>query len=57
VWTLPSGRTYREPPHVILDHPDPDPPPLRAAIRELQPEPPPAAASNPDPPELDIPPF
>ena len=40
VWTLPSGRTYRVPPHQVLDHPDLDPPALpdhndwRDAIRQ-----------------------
>jgi hypothetical protein len=27
VWTLPSGRTYRVPPHQLLQHPDLDPEP------------------------------
>ena len=35
VWTLPSGRAYRVPPHQLLDHPDLDPEPLRAALRRL----------------------
>jgi hypothetical protein len=35
VWTLPSGRTYRVPPHQLLEHPDLDPEPLRAALRRL----------------------
>ena len=35
VWTLPSGRTYRVPPHRLLEHPDLDPEPLRAALRQL----------------------
>jgi hypothetical protein len=29
VWTLPSGRVYRVPPHQLLQHPDLDPEPLR----------------------------
>jgi hypothetical protein len=36
VWTLPSGRTYRVPPHQPLQHPDLDPEPLRAALRQLR---------------------
>ena len=35
VWTLPSGRVYRVPPHQLLQHPDLDPEPLRAALRQL----------------------
>ncbi len=35
VWTLPSGRVYRVPPHQLLQHPDLDPEPLRAALRRL----------------------
>ena len=35
VWTLPSGRIYRVPPHQLLQHPDLDPEPLRAALRRL----------------------
>jgi hypothetical protein len=35
VWTLPSGRVYRVPPHQPLQHPDLDPAPLRAALRAL----------------------
>jgi len=35
VWTLPSGRVYRVPPHRLLEHPDLDPEPLRAALRRL----------------------
>jgi hypothetical protein len=35
VWTLPSGRVYRVPPHRLLQHPDLDPEPLRAALRRL----------------------
>ena len=34
VWTLPSGRTYRVPPHRVIDHPDLDPPALRDAMRD-----------------------
>ena len=34
VWTLPSGRTYRVPPHRVIDHPDLDPPALRQAMTE-----------------------
>jgi hypothetical protein len=60
VWTLPSGRTYREPPNVILDHPDPDPPPLRAALQALRQQEPEQARERerePATPEDDIPPF
>jgi hypothetical protein len=69
VWTLPSGRTYRLPPHRLLQHPDLDPEPLRAALHRLlqqerharerrerdgpHPDTPPTAGS----PEDDIPPF
>jgi hypothetical protein len=35
VWTLPSGRVYRVPPHQPLQNPDLDPAPLRAALRAL----------------------
>ncbi len=34
-WTLPSRRTYRVPPHQVIDHPDLHPPPLRHAIHQL----------------------
>jgi hypothetical protein len=36
IWPLPSGRTYRVPPHQLLQHPDLDPEPLRAALRRLR---------------------
>jgi hypothetical protein len=66
VWTLPSGRTYRVPPHQVLDHPDLDPPALRDAMHNLrdaigqnpQNRGAPEEVSDPDPPpEPDIPPF
>jgi hypothetical protein len=67
VWTLPTGRTYRVPPHQLLQHPDLDPEPLRAALRRLleaerqarhdrdgpRPDTPPTAGSSED----DFPPF
>ena len=36
VWTLPSGRSYRVPPHQVIDHPDLDPPALRHAMDDLR---------------------
>ena len=70
VWTLPSGRVYRVPPHQLIDHPDLDPEPLRAALRRLleqerdareRPEHPERDGGNlggrDGPPDDDIPPF
>ncbi len=70
IWTLPSGRVYRVPPHQLLQHPDLDPEPLRAALRRLldterqarqrrqHPEPDRGHLGGRDgPPEHDTPPF
>ena len=36
VWTLPSGRSYRVPPHQVIDHPNLDPPALAHAMDDLR---------------------
>ena len=36
VWTLPSGRSYRVPPHQVIDHPNLDPPALRHGMDDLR---------------------
>jgi hypothetical protein len=36
VWALPSGRSYRVPPHEVIDHPDLDPPALAHAMDDLR---------------------
>ncbi len=36
VWALPSGRSYRVPPHQVIDHPNLDPPALRHAMGDLR---------------------
>jgi hypothetical protein len=64
LWTLPSGRSYRVPPHQLLQHPDLDPEPLRTALRALlkrdrraREGPSPVGQPTTGPPEDDIPPF
>jgi hypothetical protein len=72
VWTLPSRRSYRVPPHHVLDHPDLNPPALQHAMQDLRDTirqarggHPDRGQADPDPPpaqqqstdELDVPPF